>query len=289
MGKGMEDGLSRVRRQPEPTLPRIAVSARPFGRMCDTSCWPNQIMVISRKHRYCFIEYPRSASYAIRKELIELYDGEHWLNKHSSHKQFMESLPTEYKNYFLFCSIRNPLTDVVSIYNVNRTNNSGRADPEFWNDAKWYVRLHEMRRARFFRGNANASFSKFFDELFHLPFVKIRVVSELKSAGYDAVIRVENLQEDFAMVLKRLGLEQLRSVSSVNVSTTEKSDLNDVYPPELRRKAVRVLGPMMEFMGYDFPADWNVKRVPYSSQLYFEFIKPFAVIFYNHLCHRYMR
>ena len=183
-------------------------------------------MVISRKHRYCFIEYPRSASYAIRKELIELYDGENWLNKHASHQQFVQSLPTEHQDYFLFCSVRNPLADIVSIYNVNRTNNSGRADPEFWKDAGWYIRWHEMRRAKFFRANNSPSFAMFFDALFHLPFVKPRVVSELTSVGYDAVIRVETLQEDFRIVLQRLGLAQLRSVSSVNVSTSETLDLD---------------------------------------------------------------
>src|SRR5260370_15026421 len=100
-------------------------------------------MVISKKYKYCFIEYPRSASYAIRAELMQFYDGEDWLDKHSSYRDFVKVLPGEHQDYFAFCSIRNPLEDIVSIYNIYRTNASGRARPEFWKDYKWYIRLYE--------------------------------------------------------------------------------------------------------------------------------------------------
>lgn len=239
-------------------------------------------MIISRTHKYCFIEYPRSASYAIRRELLELYDGEVWCDKHSPYRDFVQSLPNEYQDYFVFCSIRSPLTDVVSIYNVNRTNNSGRAQPEFWKHYRWYIRARELRRAKFFQNNDDPSFERFFNAYFHLPYIKPRILSELKSGGINAIIRVEHLEEDFARVLKGIGLEQRRPVSKINVSTKDEVSLDELYPPSLRPKAVRVLGPMMRYMGYEFPPHWNA-RVPFSSELYFRLITPFARFFWDHV------
>lgn len=242
-------------------------------------------MIISRKHKYCFIEYPRSASYAIRTELLKFYGGEDWLQKHSSYKAFVNSLPGEHQDYFVFCSLRTPLEDVVSIYNIYRTNASGRAKPEFWRDYKWYIRRRELRRAKFFAGAGDKSFQQFFARFFAMPYVKPRIVAELYRARFNHIIRVENLQEDFAVVLRKLGLRQIRPVQVVNRSSGGGIDLDAYYPIELRRRAVRVLGPMMRFMDYDFPQHWNVPAVPWSSRLYFAAVKPLAAWFANNVAY----
>lgn len=239
-------------------------------------------MVISKKFKYCFIEYPRSASYAIRNELLEFYDGEDWLQKHSRYRDFVKSLPQEYKNYFVFCSIRNPLEDIISVYNINRTNNSSRATPEFWKDHKWYIKMRELRRANFFRNNQDTSFQNFFKKLFILPYIKPRIIAELPYNYFNFIIKVENLQEDFSIVLKKLGIKQVRPVPFYNVSTKNRIDLDVYYPKELRKKTVRILGPIMKFMNYDFPKNWNVTKIPVSSQLYFNIMKPIAACFWNH-------
>ncbi len=240
-------------------------------------------MVISKKNKYCFIEYPRSASYAIRNELLEFYEGEDWLYKHSRYKDFVNSLSGEYKDYFVFCSIRNPMRDIISIYNINRTNSSGRANPEFWKTAKWYIRKHELRRAKFFDTSKDKSFQAFFKKLFFLPYIKPRIIAELSNEKFDCVIKVESIQEDFSKVLKRIGLKQVQPVRFSNVSTKKEIDLDIYYPEKLRKKALRVLGPMMKFMGYDFPKSWNVKKIPFHSQLFFNIMKPAAFIYWHYL------
>jgi len=45
-------------------------------------------MVITRRHKYVFIETPITGSWAIRNELIEFYGGEPILHKHASYRQF---------------------------------------------------------------------------------------------------------------------------------------------------------------------------------------------------------
>ncbi len=240
-------------------------------------------MVISEKYNYCFIEYPRSASYAIRNELLTNYAGEDYLEKHGSLKSFKKSLPTGHKDYFVFCSIRNPLRDLISVYNVNKNNSSGRATPEFWKNYQWYIRYRELRRAKFFQYSDDTSFPCFFDELFHLPYVKPRIIAELSQDNYDYIIKVESLQNDFSIVLKKMGITQVREVPFSNVSTTREKDIDVYYPPHLRKKAVRVLGPMMKYMGYDFPHHWDVSSPPLYSRLYFELVKHFASFFWEYV------
>src|ERR1051326_4710605 len=232
-------------------------------------------MVISRKYKYCFIEYPRSASYAIRTELMQFYGGEDWLEKHSRYRDFMKSMPAEHLSYFIFCSIRNPLQDIVSMYNINRANSSGRARADFWKryNYKWYIRLHELRRAKFFAGDGDKSFQEFFKRYFSLPYVKPRIVAEFGRLKFDHIIRVENLHEDFAAVLTKLGIPQIRPVQVVNRSSEDNIDLDSYYTQEIRQRAVRVVGPMMEFMGYSFPAHWNITKIPLLSRLYFAAVK----------------
>lgn len=45
-------------------------------------------MVISHKHKYLFIEFPLTGSTSVSKALIENYDGERILHKHSSYFDF---------------------------------------------------------------------------------------------------------------------------------------------------------------------------------------------------------
>lgn len=243
-------------------------------------------MVISKKYKYCFIEYPRSASYAIRGELIKFYGGQDWLEKHSRYRDFVRSLPGEHADYFIFCSIRNPLEDIISIYNICKTNTSGRATAEFWKDYKWYIRWRELRKAAFFNGRGAKTFPAFFRRYFALPYLKPRILAEFSEARFDYVIRVENLQDDFGSVLKRLGLPQVRPIPVVNRSSAEKIDLDAYYPGWIRRRAVRVVGPMMSFMNYKFPEHWNVTRIPWLSRAYFSAMTPLASWFWNNVQYR---
>ena len=95
-------------------------------------------MIISDKHRYLFVELPRTATTAIAKELRENYEGHSILYKHATYEDFLRIATDEQKKYFTFSCIRNPLDDVVSIYlkyrhnhgnSFTNPNNLKRRDP----------------------------------------------------------------------------------------------------------------------------------------------------------------
>ena len=73
-------------------------------------------MIISHKHKYLFIEVPRTGTTTISDILCRHYDGERILRKHSSYWNFLVKMKPEWKEYIVFSSIRNPMDSVVSLY-----------------------------------------------------------------------------------------------------------------------------------------------------------------------------
>ena len=52
-------------------------------------------MIISHRHRFVFVELPRTGSSAVRRELRELYDGVPILHKHSTYDEFRRQARSE--------------------------------------------------------------------------------------------------------------------------------------------------------------------------------------------------
>ena len=59
-------------------------------------------MIISHRHRYVFVELPRTGSSAVRRELRELYDGVPILHKHSTYDEFRRQASEDERGYFVF-------------------------------------------------------------------------------------------------------------------------------------------------------------------------------------------
>ena len=73
-------------------------------------------MIVSHEHRYVFIEVPHTASVAISTELRENYDGQRFLRKHATYRDFLRQATPEQRGYFAFAAVRNPLDVAVSRY-----------------------------------------------------------------------------------------------------------------------------------------------------------------------------
>ena len=98
-------------------------------------------MIINHEHRYVYVEVPRTGSSAVRKELQEMYGGEHILRKHATYRDFLRQATQDVrdfaakmprsngrtgsigtvatedeKTYFVFSGIRNPLDVAVTRY-----------------------------------------------------------------------------------------------------------------------------------------------------------------------------
>ncbi len=57
-------------------------------------------MIISHKHKYLFVELPRTGSTAIYEELCQHYDGTQILFRHATYDDFLKVASEEEKKYF---------------------------------------------------------------------------------------------------------------------------------------------------------------------------------------------
>ncbi len=219
-------------------------------------------MVISDSYKYIYVELYFTGTTSIRNELIELYQGKAILKKHAKYHTFLQTASKDQKNYFVFSGIRNPMDMVVSEYLKLKNDPYERFKKEGSSDhkkAKIYKKIN----------TENLSFQQYFKENYKLPYDNW---SSLSHSKFDYIIKFENIQNDFREVLERLNIPQKRPLPVRN-KTKEKEHFLNYYTPEIREKAIFIFGPFMKKWGYSFPAEWNVKKVSWLSELLFNALK----------------
>lgn len=218
-------------------------------------------MIISHKYKYLFVELPHTASTAISKELRDLYDGEAILRKHSRYHDFLRQATPAEKSYFVFSGLRNPLDTIVTGY-LKYKHNAGNfyTDPKNWQRNGGFVSETALKTYRTIQ-QEDLSFEDYFRQV-RWPYDNW---SNLAHRSFDAIIRFENLQDDFAAVLKQLGIEQVRPLPVVNATTNKSKDFWSYYTPAIRGHAIFVGGPFCERWGYAFPAEWGDVRIPWQA------------------------
>lgn len=229
-------------------------------------------MVISHEYKYVFIEVPQTASTAITAELRQHYGGERTLHKHANYSQCCRAWPEVRGNYFTFAAVRNPLDQVVSYYTKLKTNHRGNyTDPtRFQRNGGWVPEL-QLEHYEFIQKN-DADFASFFREFYS------RVFHEWVLLGhgqFDFVMRFENIREDFATVLRTLGLCPVRPLPVVN-PTEEKKHFLNYYPPEIRALVARYMGPFLKKWGYGLPSEWGDVPIPWSTGVRFSTVEALA-------------
>lgn len=223
-------------------------------------------MIISHKHRYLFVEVPSTGSTAISKELRDHYGGELTLYKHANYSEFRRKASAAERKYFTFAGVRNPLDHVVSHYErLKRNHRDFYTDPaQFERNGGWIPNSH-LERFEYIQAN-NADFPQFFRHYYKSVYNEWVLLGH---RSFDFVLRFENLQEDFAEVLRRIGIPQVQAIPVVNKTGREKH-FTEYYTPDTYDLAVRVFGPFMVKWGYEFPKEWGAAEVPLSSRLSFE-------------------
>ncbi|MET1232507.1 MAG: hypothetical protein ABWY52_06620, partial [Candidatus Limnocylindrales bacterium] len=225
-------------------------------------------MIISDAHRYVFIEQPHTACTAIQAELCELYGGRKMLWKHATWADFLRVATPEQKRYFVFSGIRNPLDEAVSLYFKYRTDSTGHpaADRQRYSQQVVDHTISRRQATAFaFVAHEQPDFGRYLRRFYRVPFDNSTLIYH---KHMDQIIRFEHLQEDFSLVLARLGLEQVRPVPVVN-RTGERGNYLDQYPPDLRPHAARIFGPFMQKWGYPLPAGWTGIQVPRLAMMEF--------------------
>jgi hypothetical protein len=220
-------------------------------------------MIISDPHRYLFVELPHTGTTAISQELRDCYDGRKILHKHAHYSEFMRQASAAQREYFVFSGIRNPLDEAVSIYaRIRSDHKHAYSVPRKW------VRSQDIELFRWMRAT-DADFPAFFRRVYRYPYDNW---SNEAHRQFDYVIRFERLEEDFAEVLRRLGIEPARPLPTVNSTATKERSFASYYTPDIIPRAVAIFGPFMRRWGYSFPEEWGPQQVPILAEAEFSLL-----------------
>lgn len=223
-------------------------------------------MIVSHVHRYIFLELPLTASTAIAKELIENYDGESIYYKHANYRKFIKSATADEKKYYTFIGIRNPMDQVVSHYYKYLSNHKNKYSEiqkrkKTKNSIKHYIsQFMHQRKFNYVRGS-QPSFIDYFMKFYRLPYCNW---ANLDKGRMDGVIRFEHIQEDFAQVLKQIGITPVRPLPHENKTEAKAKGFLEHYDTQkAKEKAAVIFGPFMKEWGYSLPKEWNVDHLLY--------------------------
>ena len=208
-------------------------------------------MIVSRKHRYLFVEVPNTGSTAIAAELVDQYDGERVLYKHATLGEFLKTPEGRSGRYFVFGGVRHPLDAALTDYFKMKTNHRGR----YTSDRLRYTPSVTAKHIELFeyahdKGDFPGWFRRFQTGVYHNFYL-------LMHQQFDYVMRYEHLQEEFSEVLRRIGIPEVRPLPVVNRTGQKSSDFWQFYTEEIRDRAMRLYWPYMRRWGYTFPPEWG--------------------------------
>ena len=230
-------------------------------------------MIVSREHRFVFVEAPFTGSTAISKELLEQYGCEEVLHKHAHLREFLNVATPEEREYKVAIGVRHPLDQIVSFHAKLKTNHKGAFDdPARFEENGGWVSAANREQFEFVKGS-DGDFSAYLERYFLSGGVRVSQYLWGRSA-YDHLIRFERIDESFAELLGALGLEAKRALPVANPTAGRERDFFSAYPEELRGRVRAFLGPLIEDWGYELPASWG-SEVPLSSRISYRF-KNFA-------------
>lgn len=236
-------------------------------------------MIVSDRHRYVYVELPRTGSSAVSRELREHYGGQRVLRKHATYRDYLRRAAVEQRTYFSFLGVRHPLDVAVSRYGNLKTDPQGHfSRPADHAVASLADRLE--RRAHAWVQKNDADFENFLRRWYVLPY---DTWASLERKRVDMVLRFESLSADFTEALKRIGVQPVRPLPIVNPTAGRRRDYVSYYTPRAIRRAVWVFGPYMEEWGYLFPEAWGRVKVPLWSKVLMRALRIVRGIYWKHL------
>jgi hypothetical protein len=239
-------------------------------------------MIISHKHKYIFVELQRTASGAVRKELIDNYFGEEILNKNTGYHTFYKSAAPEEKKYFVFSGVRNPLDRTISFYEKLKNDPRSYISNIEYKKKKSLAEKYFLKQHKFIK-ESNATFSQYLKKFYYFPYDDRSCLSHY---NFDYVYRFENLQNDFKEILSRLGITQVRPLPVVHKTKSKSSNISDYLDDEGKKHAIRIFGPFMEKWNYSMPFDEKILAVSVSDRYKFRFFFFLRYIYYRYLMER---
>lgn len=233
-------------------------------------------MIISDKYEYVFIELPRTGTTAISKELIANYGGKKILDKHSSYRDFLKIATPKQKKYFVFSCVRNPIDREVSFY-IKCT--SGFYDFIFNQNYKKniYDRFYLLKRVKYAKKD-NSTFDSYLKKFHFWPYVDW---SCMDHDNFNYIIRFENLNNDFKVALKKIGIDVKRDLPKINV-TGEKKNYLEYLNHDNINLYINTFGPAVKLMGYKL-IHLEKFKIPKIIWMKYKTIKTIKSIYWKYL------
>lgn len=223
-------------------------------------------MIINDKFKYIFIGIPFSASSAISKELIELYDGSPLLHKHANIPYLLKMMPQlDISSYNVFAVARDPIEMAFSVYNKMLTNAYDvYTKPNFFIENGGFVKPRAREIFKELHGES-WSFNDYISSVYNIiPYDSY--LSENKPY-LSQVIDFSELQNGFNEFLENVGLPKKRELPVYN-KTVKDSD-NMYLHPDVKKKA---FGPFLEYNKV-FYRSLDLGSIPLSSMFKFKIFR----------------
>jgi hypothetical protein len=212
-----------------------------------------------------YVLAPRTASTATAKALVRKFGGV-WVpaeditdgkgkrileRKHSSFTDIQKHElidPEEFSKALKVVTVRNPFDSVFSLwYKKTHQYWELRNNPDaFFQKIPGYVeRMEEMR---------NQGFSDWFIERY-TPSSETdlnKAVYKRWTRGADHVMRFENLAEDFAALMNKVGIKEQAAIKPDNVTKGRDRDYRTQYTAEAKALGEKVFSKELERFEYEF-------------------------------------
>ena len=185
--------------------------------------------MISHKHRFIFIEVPKTGTTTICSILKNNFDAVQPY-KHLDIEQYKEKFPKETSSYFKFSFVRNPWSRVVSLYH-RKEGMQMKSEMTFSEFVGW-IRL------------ATDTCIMPTPKKYMIDFFKID--NKLKM---DFIGKFENLQEDFNTICDKIGIPQ-QQLSHKN--PTKHKYYTEYYDEETKQIVAEKYAKDIEYFGYEF-------------------------------------
>lgn len=239
---------------------------------------PEGCMIISHKYKYLFIEIDLTASWAIHGELIKNYNGRSILHKHATYYEFQRQASREELSYFVFATVRNPLDKIVSRY-YKLKNDHREVFSSTDSLPQGIVDYSDLKKYQYIK-DSGGSFNDYFQRFYKRPYSDM---IDLSAGNLDFVIRYENIQDDFAILLKKLKVDQIQPLPQRNQTIGKSGEFLAHYTPGIVPQAKRVCGPFMKKWGYPIPESWGNDRLSTIDSLEYKILNNLRFVYFVHL------
>lgn len=212
-------------------------------------------MIVSREHRFVFVEVPLTGSTAIAEELLGQYGCTEILHKHAHLSEYRRQASPSERRYSVVAGTRHPLDQILSYYTKLKNNHRGAyTDPECFTENGGWVTLANRDQFRFISDPAN-DFAAFLQRYFLNQSPRISQFAWGRSR-YNHLIRFETLDTDFKTFLRAQNIPPKRDLPLTNPTTGRAKDFLSAYPEHLHAPLRAAFGPLAAEWGYSLPTNW---------------------------------